>query len=394
VRVAVVGNLAGVANEYVIGLRSLGVEADLFLTDTERAATLRDAEPAGALPDLWLRDMPSYGSAVASRGAHRWREAARTALQELPAVRSLLAYDAVHVHTGALLTSRLARLVFVGLRMRPYVAAATGSDLREVAQMHTGRGWWMRVFFRRARLALLLNIDMFPLAEAIQIHTARFFPFAIDTETFSPPEASGRSSHEGHVTFFMMSRLDWSGGDPARRTSANENDRVFTAFARLLRTHPNSRLVVGDRGAQRAEARQLVAALGISEHVQFVPPMSRADRIRRMQAADVCLDQFGLGAYGLGALEAMAIGKPVITYINDAFVQQCGLQPMPILNAQDVDGIAAAMCAAAGDGSLRARVGDAAREWVLRHHRRETVCRRLLQLHGGAPGQVDAAIAQ
>jgi glycosyltransferase involved in cell wall biosynthesis len=222
---------------------------------------------------------------------------------------------------------------------------------------------------------------MVDLAGSMGLRRAAFFPFAIDTDTFRPRAVRREYVPARTMLFFMMSRLDWAKNDPSPgRTSANENDRVFLAFARFLQERPDAALVVADRGADKEEANRLVASLGIADRVRFVAPMSRDERIRHMLMADVCLDQFGLGAYGLGALESMACGKPLITYIREDFLGQCGLPVPPVLNARTVDEILSAMRDAT-DQRRRDDIGRAAREWVVRFHGREGVCGKLVDLY-------------
>jgi D-inositol-3-phosphate glycosyltransferase len=82
--------------------------------------------------------------------------------------------------------------------------------------------------------------------------------------------------------------------------------------------HPEARLVVvggpsGPHGADELEAtRALVARLGLSQRVIFVPPRPHELLSTYYRAADVCLVPSRSESFGLVALEAAACGTPVV----------------------------------------------------------------------------------
>ncbi len=82
--------------------------------------------------------------------------------------------------------------------------------------------------------------------------------------------------------------------------------------------HPDAHLVVvggpsGPHGAEElARIRQLVAKLGLSDRVIFVPPRPHELLSTFYRAADVCLVPSRSESFGLVALEAAACGTPVV----------------------------------------------------------------------------------
>ena len=89
--------------------------------------------------------------------------------------------------------------------------------------------------------------------------------------------------------------------------------------------------------------------------------------------ADIVADQFLLGAYALFAIEAMALGKPVLCYLNDRFRP---LHPewdeCPIVNA-DPDTLTDELRNLALDPARRASWARAARGTSARYHSLEAV---------------------
>jgi D-inositol-3-phosphate glycosyltransferase len=90
------------------------------------------------------------------------------------------------------------------------------------------------------------------------------------------------------------------------------------ALAALADDHPDARLVVvggpsGPEGGREVERLvALVAELGLTERVVFVPPRPHELLSTYYRAADVCLVPSRSESFGLVALEAAACGTPVV----------------------------------------------------------------------------------
>jgi len=374
-RVAVVGNLAGVARNVVIGLRRAGVAADLFIEKAEldimREDTAGQAPLEGAAIHVLDRDLNLHGlpGLVAMGALH------------LPVVARLMGYDIIHAHTGSLAGSPLMRQLFVRMGYKPYLAFATGSDFREVARSDRGpRGDRMREFFRNASEVLLLNIDMLYFKNEMGFPKASFFPFAIDTELFSPRALQTNTAvPDNTLKCFMMSNLDFGITDNnLNRNSMKHNDRVLHALAKFVTIDHNVHLTLLDRGSDKEEAKRLVNVLGIGEYIEFKSAMTELERIQHIQSADVVLDQFHMPAFGLGGLEAMAIGKPLVTHIDvNSFETAYRCAPDFFMNAHSVDDIFSRLLQLR-DKTLRENTSARAREFVVSNHSRDVVIQKLI----------------
>ncbi|MCZ6754961.1 MAG: glycosyltransferase, partial [Gemmatimonadetes bacterium] len=84
---------------------------------------------------------------------------------------------------------------------------------------------------------------------------------------------------------------------------------VVRIFHRIRKTVPAVLVLVGD-GPDRPEAEALVEQLGIQEHVRFLGKLNVVVDI--LQASDLFLLPSTSESFGLGALEAMACGIPVV----------------------------------------------------------------------------------
>ena len=135
---------------------------------------------------------------------------------------------------------------------------------------------------------------------------------------------------------------------------------------------------------ERKGTQHVVAAceeLGVElDVVHGVPHDEAAERYRR---ADVVVDQLNAGWYGIFALEAMALGKPVVTFLHDEAVRRTeeafGVE-VPIVNATK-ETLAERLRPLVESADERARRGAASRAYVEHVHDSERVADRLLDLY-------------
>lgn len=98
-----------------------------------------------------------------------------------------------------------------------------------------------------------------------------------------------------------------------------------------------------------------------------------------IQDADIVIDNLLLGDYEVTGLEAMAIGRTVISRITPIVAQTIG-RDIPVLHA-DPDSIGEVLARAVGDPELRATGAKAARRFVEEVHDAPVVARRLVEAY-------------
>ena len=85
-----------------------------------------------------------------------------------------------------------------------------------------------------------------------------------------------------------------------------------------------------------------------------------------IRAADIVVDQFGTGSYGVLSCEAMAAGKPVVAYLSDPTIAAIGETP-PIVNATAAT-LQSVIESLLADPAETAAIGDAGRTYVRVYH--------------------------
>ena len=140
---------------------------------------------------------------------------------------------------------------------------------------------------------------------------------------------------------------------------------LLDAFPAVLRAHPRAWLVLVGQGPQEAELRARCAELGIAERVVFAG--FRRDAETYVGGFDVAAVPSIEEGFGLVALEALALGVPVVASrvggLPDIVVDgKTGL----LVEPADPDALAATLVRLLDDPGLRARLGAAARVDVQR----------------------------
>jgi glycosyltransferase involved in cell wall biosynthesis len=139
---------------------------------------------------------------------------------------------------------------------------------------------------------------------------------------------------------------------------------------------PSSREKKGTRYVIEACA-QLDVELDI---VEGVPHEEARDRYRR---ADIVVDQLNAGWHGVFALEAMALGKPVVTYLKPDVVARSaegygvGIPIVPATKETLVQSLRPLV----DQPALRREIGAASRAYVERVHDIDRVADRLVDLY-------------
>jgi hypothetical protein len=149
-----------------------------------------------------------------------------------------------------------------------------------------------------------------------------------------------------------------------------ENARVRVAHAPSNRAKKGTDAVI-------AACEQLPVDLDLIEGVKH-------DEARRRYArADVVVDQLVVGWYGLFAIESMATGRPVVTFLHEDAVELTerayGVQ-VPIVNATK-DTLVEKLRPLVESAELRRELGARGRAYVERVHDLDTIGDRLVEIY-------------
>jgi glycosyltransferase involved in cell wall biosynthesis len=147
--------------------------------------------------------------------------------------------------------------------------------------------------------------------------------------------------------------------------------------ARPLVVHaPSSR-------AKKGTEQVIEACARLPVDLEVVEGLHHDEARRRYEAADIVVDQLRAGWYGLFAIEAMALGKPVVTFLHEEAVsrteQAFGVE-VPIVSAT-AETLAEKLRPLVDSPAERRRLGAASRAYVERVHDADRIADRLLDIY-------------
>jgi glycosyltransferase involved in cell wall biosynthesis len=117
--------------------------------------------------------------------------------------------------------------------------------------------------------------------------------------------------------------------------------------------------------------------------LEIVEGLHHEEARRRYERADVVLDQLNAGWYGMLAIEAMALGKPVVAFLHDEATrrtEEAFGRPVPIVRADKGD-LVETLRPLAESAAERRRLGAESRAYVEEVHDLDRVADRLLALY-------------
>jgi glycosyltransferase involved in cell wall biosynthesis len=117
--------------------------------------------------------------------------------------------------------------------------------------------------------------------------------------------------------------------------------------------------------------------------LEIVEGLHHEEARRRYEQADVVLDQLNAGWYGMLAIEAMALGKPVVTFLHDEAASRSeeafGVR-VPIVRAGK-DNLVETLRPLAESAAERRRIGAESRAYAEQVHDLDRVADRLIALY-------------
>jgi glycosyltransferase involved in cell wall biosynthesis len=156
---------------------------------------------------------------------------------------------------------------------------------------------------------------------------------------------------------------------------------LLRVFAQVRHRVPNALFVIAGEGPALASLRELAERLGLAQDMHFVGYLDRdTELLDCYAAADVFVFASRTETQGLVLLEAMAQGAPVVSTAKlgtcSILKEGCGALIVP----EELESFAAAVVRVLEDGTLRAELAQAGRNYA-REWSSLAMARRLLDLY-------------
>jgi hypothetical protein len=135
--------------------------------------------------------------------------------------------------------------------------------------------------------------------------------------------------------------------------------------------------------AKKGTEHVIAACAELPVDLELIEGVHHDEARERYARADIVVDQLRAGWYGLFAIESMALGKPVVSFLHDEARRRTGEKfgvEVPIVQATK-DTLADALRPLIDSPAERRRLGAAGRAYVQRVHDIEATGDRLLEIY-------------
>lgn len=257
--------------------------------------------------------------------------------------------DVYHVHyllQDCYIANRLAK--------KPLIGHAHGSDLRSSLN-HRFFGRVVRHNLRKCDRVLVSTPDVLGQAKRFR-EDAEYLPNPVDKELFYPKPALSRVEK---TRVLIGSDSNWA----VKGTNV--------AIKALARVRENVDVSIISVGADLNKTLTLARSLNLPLRILPKVPHNRLNDY--YWNADVVIDRFTLGSMGMISLEAIACGRPVLTYVSSEFPENNGF---PLKNLCGEEEIAETLT------NLPSGLWKEEYAFVEKHHDSKGVASQLVSIYG------------
>ncbi|MCX8007092.1 MAG: glycosyltransferase [Coriobacteriia bacterium] len=206
-------------------------------------------------------------------------------------------------------------------------------------------------------------------------------------------EESSRSSRRVQMTFLRAGFVPVVPNGvvqyliPAAREVARVIERGVLLEDYPLAQRPSNEVpvVVHAPSAPVAKGTEMIEAAldSLRGDVEFeyvrLEGVPRREALATMMQADVVVDQVVLGDYGMAAIEAMALAKPVVAWVKPA-IRVLYPPDLPVVDAR-VEDLPQVLHRLLTDPELRTTIGTQGRRFVERYHNARLRAREMMELY-------------
>jgi len=217
----------------------------------------------------------------------------------------------------------------------PLVLIGVGADFSESIRRKYRRTSW--VFLKLIRISSLIHVPAYPEI----LTTLELIGNKVKTSFVRYPvqisKYANAFNREGKLHILHPSNLDWGLIDNSPlRNSTKGNDRFLKALINMAKNGNQFHCTILSRGPDREVAKKMIRDAGIEKHFTWKNQVTPLELENLILDADLVVDQFDIGGFGLLSLQSMSLSTPVMIYLNPSFLQETYPldQIPPVFNCQ------------------------------------------------------------
>ncbi|MDI1355067.1 MAG: glycosyltransferase [bacterium] len=189
--------------------------------------------------------------------------------------------------------------------------------------------------------------------------------------------------HNNSVRIFNVARFNWHQATaPSTFTEMDfkGNDVMINGIALFVKQFPNAQIevVFVRKGENLKETYDLIRNLGLEAIITWKDELSQAQVLEEYEKADIVFDQFTTSLVGMGGLDALAVGRPLIANWRPEFFEQYEGK-WPVCQATNVEEVFDWLKELVFNENRRIEIGKKGREFVEKKLSSEAFANRILQ---------------
>jgi len=260
---------------------------------------------------------------------------------------------------------------------KPYCACSVGGDLQSDCGRPDDLGQLMTLSFNAAKFLMISNPHTLGHSRRLGFTNGIHVPYPMDTTRYNPGE--GKSRNEW---------LSMWGGDFFVLTTARLDQKVKgqdAGFIKALKDvsslRPGVRFIFLNWGEGAKKFQNLIDEFELKKNVIVLNPVGKEKLIDYYRSSDIIIDQLVYGYYGATALEAAAIGKPVLMKIREEQYRPLYNEDLaPVININNADQLKNSILKLYDDVDYRTSLGEKLLAWLKRNHGETTAGEKMSKL--------------
>lgn len=164
--------------------------------------------------------------------------------------------------------------------------------------------------------------------------------------------------------YFSQSRHCWK-NISMKNPNHKGNDKIIYAWKKFInRFSPKALLVLFEYGDDFFETKKLIDELNLNKSIIWMPLSPRKEIMKMISIADVVLGEFTHSWYIGGlSMEAISMGKPLICYRDEKYINKFYKDKYPVLNAYSIDEIYEKIVFSYQNKREVLKIGDLSKKW-------------------------------
>jgi len=257
----------------------------------------------------------------------------------------------------------------------PYIAFEHGT-IREIPYQSDAQGRLCAVTYAKANHVMVTNFDCKNSADflAPNKYTLINHPFDENhgSKVYGSKELRKKllADLKSDFIFFFPTRHDWVEGDGY---ADKANDVFINSFGKLRGMGYRVGMVCCAWGKNVEASKKLLDSFNVSEYVIWSEPMATVQFERMALACDCVVDQFKLGSFGGILFKAMAVGAPILTFLDAEKLKNQFQDMPPVINCKNQIEIIDSVILLYEKPTLLANLRNKSLHWIKHNHSKSEI---------------------